>query len=614
MADELSKDRGRRISVLYGSQTGTAQEVAERIGREAKRRYLSASVLALDDYNVTRLIKEELVIFVCATTGQGDEPDNMKKFWRFILRRNLPVNSLSAVSFAVLGLGDSSYPKFNFIAKKLNKRMIQLGGSELQSLGLADDQHELGPDAVVDPWLKQLWERVLRLYPLPPGKEIISASVRPSSRFTVKFVNSNLSNTLERTHTSKTFESSSMGSQVTSNSSPCRRHPFHARLISNNRVTAADHWQDVRLVQFDIKGSGMSHSPGDVLMVQPSNLTDVVQEFITHLALEAKQTFFLEQNDPDIPIPHQLPQPCSIQHLVEHYLDIQGVPRRYFFELLSHFTTSDLEQEKLQEFCSAEGQEELYSYCYRQKRTTLEVLQDFPSASANIPFEYLLDLIPPIQPRAFSIASSLMAHPDEVQLLVAVVNYKTKLFKPRRGLCSTWLASLDPSNKDSRVPVWVKKGTIAFPKAFDSPIVMIGPGTGCAPFRSFIEERVSQSAGDCVLFFGCRNSNKDFFFQEQWHRLVENGNLKLFTAFSRDQEDKIYVQHKLLENSSLVWNLLTHKHGWFYIAGNSQRMPTDVTEALLEIFTKEGKMDKTKAEELLKTLENTRHFQSETWS
>ncbi|XP_078382662.1 NADPH-dependent diflavin oxidoreductase 1-like isoform X2 [Oculina patagonica] len=492
MADELTKVGGRRISVLFGSQTGTAQEVAERIGREAKRRYISASVLALDDYNVTKLIEEEIVIFVCATTGQGDEPDNMKNFWRFILRRNLPVNSLSGLSFAVLGLGDSSYPKFNFIAKKMNKRLIQLGGTELQSLGLADDQHELGPDAVVDPWLKQLWERVLRLHPLPPGKEIISASVRPPPRFKVKFVNSDTKGTV---NTSNMLQSSSIENQVTSHSTPCRRHPFHARLISNNRVTAADHWQDVRLVQFDIKGSGMSHSPGDVLMVQPSNLADVVQEFIAHLALEPEKKFTLEQNDPDIPIPHQLPQPCSIQHLVQHYLDIQGVPRRYFFELLSHFTTSDLEKEKLQEFCSAEGQEELYSYCYRPKRTTLEVLQDFPSASANIPFEYLLDLIPPIQPRAFSIASSLMAHPDEVQLLVAVVNYKTKLFKPRRGLCSTWLASLDFTNKDLRVPVWVKKGTISFPKALDSPIIMIGPGTGCAPFRSFIEERVSQSAG-----------------------------------------------------------------------------------------------------------------------
>ncbi|RMX46189.1 hypothetical protein pdam_00007846 [Pocillopora damicornis] len=499
MADEMTRAGGRRLSVLYGSQTGTAQEVAERIGREAKRRYLSASVLALDDYNVMKLIEEELAIFVCATTGQGDEPDNMKKFWRFILRRNLPVNSLSGLSFAVLGLGDSSYPKFNFIAKKLNKRLIQLGGRELQRVGLADDQHDLGPDAVVDLWLQQLWEKMLRIHPLPAGKDIISANVRPHSRFKVIFVDTSNHVTED---TNKACESSLIENGVMSDSSPSRRHPFNAQLISNNRVTSPDHWQDVRLVQFDIKGSGISHSPGDVLMVQPSNLPDVVQEFMNLLSLEPEKMFCLEQNDPDLPVPHQLPQPCSIKHLVEHYLDIQGVPRRYFFELLSHFTSSELEKEKLQEFCSAEGQTE----------------------------------------------------------------------------------------KDH-----------------------IG-GTGCAPFRSLIEERVSQSAGDCVLFFGCRNSNKDFFFQDQWGPLVENGSLQLFTAFSRDQEDKIYVQHRLLEHSFLVWDLLVNKQGWFYIAGNSQKMPTDVTDALLEIFMKEGKMDRPNAEEFHKKLESTRHLQSETWS
>ncbi|KAK2553222.1 NADPH-dependent diflavin oxidoreductase 1 [Acropora cervicornis] len=125
---------------------------------------------------------------------------------------------------------------------------------------------------------------------------------------------------------------------------------------------------------------------------------------------------------------------------------------------------------------------------------------------------------------------------------------------------------------------------------------------------------VLTSFADCVLFFGCRNSNKDFFFREEWQTLTENGSLQLFTAFSRDQEEKVYVQHRLVENSALVWDVLVNKQGWCYIAGNSQRMPADVTEALLEIFIKEGKMDKSRAEEFLKSLESTRHFQSETWS
>ncbi|XP_015765584.1 PREDICTED: NADPH-dependent diflavin oxidoreductase 1-like [Acropora digitifera] len=612
MAD-LPKNVIRRISVLFGSQTGTAQEVAERIGREAKRRFLSVTVMALDDYNVTKLIEEEVVIFVCSTTGQGDEPDNMKKFWRFILRRNLPSNSLCGVCFAVLGLGDSSYPKFNFIAKKLYKRLIQLGGTSLLSLGLADDQHDLGYAIICLYLLVVQYYFKTEILIFQRGTDVKKKALfifhlyRPPSRYKVKFVDSNCS-------ANGLFGSSNVETHDKPNPAPCKRHPFYAKLISNHRMTAADHWQDVRLVQLDIKGSGMSHSAGDVMMVQPRNLPDVVQEFIALLALLPDQLFLLEQNDPDIPLPYQLPRPCSVRHLVEHYLDIQGVPRRYFFELLSHFTTSELEKEKLQEFCSAEGQEELYSYCYRQKRTTLEVLQDFPNACANIPFEYFFDLISPIQPRAFSIASSLMAHPDEVHLLVAVVNYKTKLVKSRRGLCSTWLASLNSSQKDLRIPVWIKKGTISFPKDLNAPILMIGPVTGCAPFRGLIEEGVCQSGGDCVLFFGCRNSEKDFFFREEWRAFIENGSLQLFTAFSRDQEEKVYVQHRLVENSALVWDVLVNKQGWCYIAGNSQRMPADVTEALLEIFVKEGKMDKRRAEEFLKSLESTRHFQSETWS
>ncbi|EDO30877.1 predicted protein [Nematostella vectensis] len=585
----------KRLTVLYGSQTGTAQEVAERIGREGRRRHISARVLALDDYNVADLIKEDLVVFVCATTGQGDEPDNMKKFWRFIMRRNLPAHSLQQLSFSVLGLGDSSYPKFNFIAKKLNKRLLQLGASVLQPVGLADDQHDLGPDAVVDPWLKELWEKVFAVYPIPPGLEIISADERPPARYKIIYTDS-------------PAEESSLEFGLPAS----QQAPFFATLISNDRVTASNHWQDVRLVKLDISGSGISYSPGDVVMVQPSNLSDTAEEFMSFLHLDPDKNFTLQQTNPDIPVPRRLPRPCSIRFLVEHYLDIQGVPRRYFFELLSHFTPSELEKEKLQDFASAEGQEDLYSYCYRQKRSTLEVLQDFPQASANLPFEYLLDLIPAIQPRAFSIASAQKAHPDEIEILMAVVKYQTKISKPRRGLCSTWLSSL-PSR--SRVPVWVKRGTISLPLDHTVPLLMIGPGTGVAPFRSFIEERLVpvHEGSKCVLFFGSRNKNADFFFENQWKELSETGCLSVFTAFSRDQDDKIYVQHRIREQSSLIWDLINNHRAICYLAGNSKRMPIDVKEALIEVFCK-GEMSESEAEALFAELERTRRYQAETWS
>ncbi|KAM9595107.1 NADPH-dependent diflavin oxidoreductase 1 isoform 4-T11 [Morphnus guianensis] len=524
----------RKLLVLFGSQTGTAQDTAERIGREAKRRHFQCRVEALDSYDVANLINELLVIFVCATTGQGDPPDNMKMFWRFLFRKNLPPGSLCQLDYAVLGLGDSSYPKFNFVAKKLHKRVLQLGGNPLLPVALGDDQHDLGPDAVVDPWLLALWDKILALYPLPPGLEIISPDVR--------------------------------------------------------------------------------FSAGDVVMIQPQNCPEDVQQFCQLLRLDPDRCFVLKPTDPDASLPALLPQPCTIRHLVTHYLDISCVPRRSFFELLSYFSTNELEREKLQEFSSAQGQEELYSYCNRPRRTTLEALWDFPHTTCAIPPEYLLDLIPRIRPRAFSIASSMLAHPDRIQILMAVVRYKTQLSKPRRGLCSTWLASLNPEQGDFRVPLWVKKGGMKFPADPDTPVIMIGPGTGVAPFRAAIQERVAQGRRGNCLFFGCRQKSKDFYCQAEWEELVTKGFLTLFTAFSRDQEEKVYVQHRIQENQRLVWELLNSRNAHIYLAGNAKQMPAAVAEALQSVLQLEGGLSPSEAEEHLIALERSQRFQSETWS
>ncbi|CAB3983279.1 NADPH-dependent diflavin oxidoreductase 1-like [Paramuricea clavata] len=616
MEDE---SEGRKLLVLYGSQTGAAEEVAERIGREARRRFIVPNVLAMDDYNIVNLIEENLVIFVCATTGDGEEPDNMKVFWKFLLRKNLPSHCLQSLTYAVLGLGDSSYPKFNFIAKKLFKRLAQLGAQELVALGLADDQHDLGPDAVIDPWLKKLWEKILEIIPLPVGKEIISSSIKPLPRYKVTILSDKDShNELTKADAGCNGKTDIPHNNVNDEvgSTVSKDCPYLSTIVENERVTTPDHFQDVRLITFDLTSSGTSYSPGDVLMIQPSNLSDVADEFINYLGLNPNQKILLSQNYPDISLPKHLPQPCTVKHLVENYWDIQGVPRRYFFELLSHLTDSELEEEKLQEFNTAEGQEELYSYCYRPRRTTLEVLEDFPHASKNITLEYLFDLISPLKPRAFSIASSIKAHPNKVQILMAVVKYKTNLYKPRVGVCSTWLASLDERMKNVRIPVWIKKATISFPKTLETPVIMIGPGTGCAPFRSFIEERTCEcnQGGECVLFFGSRSRHKDYFFEQEWLPLQNDGRLTLFTAFSRDQENKIYVQHRLKENNAFVWDLIERQGAWCFLAGNSKQMPSDVSDVLQEIFTREGKLTEEQAEGYFKQLIRTKRYQRETWA
>lgn len=591
----------RRLLVLYGSQTGTAHDVADRIVREAKRRHFSAKAVAMDSYNMGQLIHEPLVTFVCSTTGQGDAPDNMRIFWKFLLRKDLPSTSLTNVQFAVLALGDSSYQKYNVVGKKLQKRLEQLGGHSLVTLGLADDQHDLGIDAVVTPWLSDFWDELMKLCPLSDGLDVIGESVCPPSKYKVVFMD-------------KATIRTEPVSPMIKESIPGPLCPFHAKLLSNQRVTTTDHFQDVRLLKFDITGSEISYTPGDVAMIQSQNTSATVEDFMSLLDLDPNQMFVLQENDPDVPLPSKIPSPCSIRWLVTNYLDINCVPRRSFFELLKYHAEDEMEKEKLEEFCTPQGQEELYSYCNRVKRTILEILQDFHKTSKQIPFQYLFDVIPPLQPRAFSIASSIKAHPNQLHLLMAVVNFRTKLHLPRLGVCSTWLSRLDPEKEDTLVPLWVKKGTIRFPSDHDVPLILVGPGTGLAPFRSVIQERSSLGKGGVLLFFGCRSKDKDFYCKEEFEQLTQKGFLDLHTAFSRDQEDKIYVQHRIREQGEKVWQTLNENNGYFYIAGNAKSMPDDVKEALCDVIIKHGHKTEEQALTYIQTLERTRRFQVEAWS
>ncbi|KAH9512454.1 NADPH-dependent diflavin oxidoreductase 1 [Bulinus truncatus] len=593
----------RKLLVLFGSQTGTAQDCAEKIVREAKRRHFIAKSLSMDSYNISNLLFEPLVVFVCSTTGQGDPPDNMKAFWKFLLRKDLPATSLTHMKFAVLGLGDSSYQKFNVVAKRLQKRLEQLGGNPLIDLGLADDQHDLGIDGVMGTWLNELWDVVLKWYPMPADKQIISNDVCPASKYKVTFANA-----VELTSTENLGQEAKFNALILNSSKFGPLCPFHARVIQNKRVTAFDHFQDVRLIKLDINGSNLQYIPGDVVMVLPQNMPDIVEAFLNVTTLDANKKFTLEQNDPEVPLPHNFPSPCSVHWLVTHFLDINSVPRKSFFELLKYHSLDELEKEKLEEFCSPQGQEELYSYCNR-------VLQDFSKTAANIPFHYLFDIIPALQPRAFSIASSPLAHPNEIHILMAVVNYKTKLHLPRRGVCSTWLASFDPQNSTTPVPIWVKQGTIRFPSEPNVPLIMVGPGTGLAPFRSVIFERCSSgNKADLVLFFGCRSQHKDFYCEEDFQSFIQSGLLRMFTAFSRDQDSKMYVQHRISEQGELIWKMITSDNAYFYIAGNAKSMPDDVKEALCNVIRKHGSMTTDEAAGFIQDLEKHHRFQIEAWS
>uniref|UniRef100_A0A2M4CSH7 NADPH-dependent diflavin oxidoreductase 1 n=1 Tax=Anopheles darlingi TaxID=43151 RepID=A0A2M4CSH7_ANODA len=590
----------RKLTILYGSQSGTAQDLAEQIWRESKMYHFRGNVLPMDEYDVSELISERFVVCVCSTYGQGEEPDNMKRFWKFLLRKSLPTDSLRQVHFGVLGLGDSRYPKFNYVAKKLHKRLVQLGGTSLLPVGLCDDQHDLGYGAVFLPWISQLWEELGRIVPLPAGLHKLNESPR-EYRWKVDILPATGDERLQPTIGSWPTRYDLYADLQMPNG-------FQTMVRENRRTTAPDHFQDVRLITFE-RNPSVGWSPGDVLYVRPRNSPDnldrLFELFQEHgINLQRDTVIEVKAIDSEMPVPTILRKPLPLGVIAEQFWDLTAIPRARAFAILAKCCDNELEHEKLMEFSSIEGQEELFSYANRPRRTIVEVLQDFPHATRALSLEAMFELFQPIKPRAFSIASAVAS--NTLQILVAVIEYKTKLSVPRRGLCSHWLRRLTPGDV---IGAWVRKSTFELPADKTIPLVMIGPGTGLAPFRGILQERElseTPTAGPLVLFFGCRSATADFHCEEDLKRMEQNGMLKLFCAFSRDQPDKVYVQHLIRKEGMLLKRLLIELGGWVLVSGSSKNMPEAVKEALIEAIGGDAGY----IEEMVKS----NRYQEETWA
>lgn len=596
------------MQVLYGSETGTAQDVAEQIWKSAQRKQLRSTVSSLDEYDMRHLSSEQLIVFIVATTGQGDPPANMKTFWRRLLGKSLRADLLQSLKYGVLGLGDSSYSKFNFAAKKLNKRLAQLGGKELLPIGLADDQHNLGIDAVVDSWIKQLWEEIANIFKISIEDKIQEENV-----------------IIERYCVSIFKEDDSLNNKLISDPiSPKSKINIYeeethvnvnvkiGKILENVKTTSENHFQDVRLITISLPYN-IKYDPGDVIYIRPRNSMEQVKRFFNILQeqnVELYSDTLISVTKKEIKVPFVLENRwLTLEDIVEQYWDLNFKPRRSTMHTLSLISENNLEKEKLCEFASANGQEEFYNYINRPRRNILEVLADFPHTTSKINIGLLFEIMSPIKPRPYSIASSSKATPSVVQILVAVVDYRTRLLEPRFGLCSKWLASLKKKNK---VIFWFQKGTFRFED--NKPMILIGPGTGVAPLRSFLLEKETQERDlkECVLFFGCRNKDKDYHCREDFERLSREKNLNVFCAFSRDQNHKIYVQHIIREQRELCWQLLQN-NGSIYLAGNSKNMPNDVRDEFINMTKEIGKMTQEQAEAFIKDLEKNNRYQIETW-
>eukprot|EP01084_Bolivina_argentea_P123865 219496_1 len=341
------------------------------------------------------------------------------------------------------------------------------------------------------------------------------------------------------------------------------KYKYFAPLIKHIRLTPNNHWQDVRHLTFDITKSNLIYSPGDVLLLYPLNPINEIETLCKILNIKNPKNTIISinyNNNSDINICKNLsddligliPNKLSIYDLFEKYLDICGVPRRIFFERLIHFTTNQQHKNKLIQFCSntTEGQIALYEYNQSESRTFIEVLQDFNSC--EIPLNYLISLIPKLKPRKFSISSAMEYYYNDkncidnniklikynninrklLDVTVALVEYETPLKRKRKGLCSKYISSIPfidmncDKNINIKIPIWIEKGSFKFKNKNDfleRNILMIGPGTGIAPFRSMCQYRYylmnnnknNNNIGNCLVFFGNRNYNKDFFYENE---------------------------------------------------------------------------------------------------
>ncbi|KAF1744157.1 hypothetical protein MXB_673 [Myxobolus squamalis] len=372
-------------------------------------------------------------------------------------------------------------------------------------------------------------------------------------------------------------------------------------LFENSTITSPDHFQRVNHIKFSISPS-LRYSPGDVLVVHPKNdkqLVDSMKSLFDHV--DEKKLFTIQ------PLCNGQPSTrlVNFHWLCKWYFDLNAIPRRYFFYLLSQYSTDDVEKNKLIEFYLPENIDSFYSYCSRPRRNYYESLRDFSKSVKCLDIGCLLELIPSMKAREYSICSSY-SHESKLDIVVALVRYQTVIVQPRHGLCSNYLCNL---RSGESVSVELKPNK-------NIQLIMIATGTGCAAYRAYVQSMPYERSFSTPLVpvpqSQLRNREKDFLFGNDWELFERNGTIKLFLAFSRDQNEKIYVQNKLIENGKLVWDSI-QRGAYIYVSGNAKRMPDQIYEAFLDMATIHGSMTLESAKIFLNSLERHNRYQTETY-
>ncbi len=528
-----------RLTIVYGSQTGNARRIAEQLARDVEAAGLPVRLLRAGAYPQRELKAERLLVVVISTQGDGDPPDDARGFLDFLAGKRAP--RLTELRYAVLALGDSSYPQFCVTGRRVSERLAELGAQPLAALGEADVDIE----TVATPWL----QNVLGL-----AREALKPATARVATITPL-----------RTH------HAAPGSEWS------RERPFAAALLASQRIVARDSARDVRHVELTLEDSGLVYEPGDALGVWPSNPTWLVDAILATLQLDGDT--LVSHDGRSLPLRTWLLRERELTRLTRPFVALHAARAR------SDELNAVLAPDHRQALADLLGSHQV-----------LDLLRVHP---ASWDAASLVAALRPLTPRLYSIASSQKAVGDEVHLTVGVVDYQA--FGERRvGAASQFLAT---AGDDARIPVYIERNErFRLPADPGRDIIMIGPGTGVAPFRAFVQERRETGAsGRNWLLFGNRHFHSEFLYQSEWQEALRHGHLDLLhLAWSRDDR-RSYVQDHLREHARELYARI-EGGAHLYVCGDASRMAKDVHATLIEVLATEGGIDRERAEERLNQL------------
>eukprot|EP00931_Biecheleriopsis_adriatica_P069889 TRINITY_DN436_c0_g1_i9.p1 TRINITY_DN436_c0_g1~~TRINITY_DN436_c0_g1_i9.p1 ORF type:complete len:1849 (-),score=485.30 TRINITY_DN436_c0_g1_i9:160-5706(-) len=581
---------GERVTVLYGTDTGNAEMVAKNFQFELKRRGMKAKCLSLNDVSIGDLPDESKILAIVATAGQGEMPKSAVKFWQDMetFLETAPKDYLKDTQFAVFGMGDSSYVFFNEAARKIDEAFEKLGGQRVMEMGMGDDQHPARFDTELEEWSPDWYDNIEA--PEPPQE------LSPPSH---------LVEILPADHAKATLASEPF---VPHGSKPVKLR-VKETTVPAGYERAIDHFE------FDLSGSGLSYDQGDSLGVYPSNSKEQVSICLDALGLNGDEILNIQPIDSNRSVP--LPEVITARTLFTEVLDIGGWPKRRFYEMLKLSATDPKEKEELTHLCTKEGKADYQAYT-DESYTYAELLKKFPSAKPSI--GNLLDYVPDIKPRLYSIASSSrLRGDDECHLCIIKNEWTASSGRNCVGVSTRWLSDdLHPSQGAIPLRACVHPSAVTMPETHKTPMVMVALGTGIAPMRAFIEERAAakkdgEECADMALFFGARN-RQEFSYEEEFKQYQKEGVLQhIIPALSREQKEKIYVTHRLQQNKQLVYDLIHEKEGNLYLCGPGGNVPPQVRQAVVDSIKDCGGHSAEYAEKYVQEMQINGRYNVEAW-